>query len=147
MQSIRERFALLLKPGPISPKERRRQARGFYVLLYADGAVLFVLIILFSKEWFIVTPVWYVITLTLLLCMSFTRRRYAREQGIATPLEQQGIARKELAVRLKRPFLLLTASGVLLLFTGRFNPIGYVFSGAVLLVALWLYVLMRRMRQ
>ena len=146
VRSVRESLTLLLKPGPLTIKERRAQARAYYVLLFADGAILFILTISFPKEWIIFGVIWYLVTVTLFLWLSFKRRSLARASGIVTSPEGRAIARRELSSRLKRPIVMMSVGGILLLFAGRYNSLGYVAGGAVLLLSLWMYALMRRMR-
>jgi uncharacterized membrane protein len=146
MRSLQESITLLLNPFSLSESDRRYRGRFFQSLLYADGLVLVLVTFAFRKEWLLIFAVWFVASVALLSLYVRKVKTVVREKGMMTSPQQQAKVRNEVSRRLIRPIVLTAASGILLLFTGRYSSIGYVFGGVVLLVSLILYLLIRRMR-
>lgn len=146
MRSFQESFALLLNPVSLSESDKRYRERFFRILLYSDGLVLVLVTLAFRRQWLIIFVIWFIVTAVLMGLFVRKVQNVARDKGAVPNPEKQSFARRELSKRLRRPIILFALSGVLLLFTGMYNAVGYVFAGFVLLFSLVLFLLARRIR-
>ncbi len=114
--------------------------------MYSWCALVVPFILAFRKEWLIIFVVWWITGLFLLMWFRSKVKKAVRENGTVLSPEQQSVARKALSDRMKRPIILAALSGILLLFTGMYNSVGYAIGGFVLILSLLLYFQVRRMR-
>jgi VIT1/CCC1 family predicted Fe2+/Mn2+ transporter len=81
--SKNSKTAVLLGLIPLTSEEKRLRVRLIRIAAYAYGALLLLLVVLFSKEWPGILSAWFAVALALLLTYFIAIRRAIRSGRLA----------------------------------------------------------------
>jgi Ca2+/Na+ antiporter len=92
---------VLLALEPLTQEEKSLRRRIIRVLVYADGAVLALFIILFSPEWWIVCLVWLFLSWALITWYSIAIRRSVRAGRLTSSPQERTKAQLTMSKQLR----------------------------------------------
>jgi hypothetical protein len=143
-------LTLLLGLVPLTDEEKRKRRRLFRVVTYADAAVLFVLLISFSKEWWASLGGWLLINAGLLIWYFVLIRRATKEVKLVSSPEDKREAQRALSSQVSKSPYLLLFGGVAFLVAGvvapHHNPLIFALAAVSVAMGVGLFIWIRRVR-
>jgi hypothetical protein len=142
---------VLLALEPLTQEDRRLRRRLIRVLVYADGAVFALFIILFSPEWWIVSLVWLFLNWALITWYWIAIRRSVRAGRLTSSPQERTKAQRTMSRQLRTTPIWcfgLTAVGVFVGLTNhRSQTAAFVVAGVSFALGLASLVLATRWRR
>jgi uncharacterized membrane protein len=134
------------RPAPMTPDEIRNRRWRYRLIAYVDGVLLFVLMLAFSLEWFLVFIIWLVANFVVLTWDYRNNIKNRRLNVVGWAEEDLIHINMDIYRQLMMALRWDVVGGAVFLVAGFFNPWGFAMAGFMGLSGIAIYLVAKRYR-
>jgi uncharacterized membrane protein len=134
------------RPAPMSPDEIRNRRWRYRLIAYVDGVLLFVLMLAFSPEWFLMFIIWLIANFVILTWDYRNNIRNRRMNVVGWAEEDSILINMDIHRQLMTALRWDVVGGAVFLVAGFFNPWGFAMAAFMGLSGVGVYWIAKRYR-